>query len=180
MSKRVAIPALLLGGLLWVSSAGATMYSVVASLDGAQETPPVITLGTGSQTGTYDDVSNILTWSGSFSGLTAGTTDAHFHGPAAVGVGPAGVLVPITAAGGGDIFPLAVTSGLYSGTATLSALNETRLLSGLIYVNIHTTFRPGGEIRGQLFATAIPEPGALGMLALGLAGLARAMRRPAF
>jgi hypothetical protein len=179
MSKRVAIPILLVAGLLWVSSAGATSYTIVSLLNGAQETPPVITLGTGTLTGTYDDVSNLLTWSGSFTALTGTTTDAHFHGPAAVGAGPAGILVPITAAGGGDVFPLGVTSGSYSGTATLSELNETRLLDGLIYINIHSTFRPGGEIRGQVFATALPEPGTLGLLGigLGLAGFARARSR---
>jgi len=179
MPKRVAIPVLLLAGLFWVSSAGATSYTVVSSLDGAQETPPVITLGTGTLTGTYDDETNVLTWSGSFSALTGTTTDAHFHGPAAEGEGPAGVLVPITEAGGGDVFPLDVMAGSYSGTATLSALNETRLLDGLIYINIHSTFRPGGEIRGQVYATAVPEAGTLGLLGigLGLAGLARTRSR---
>jgi len=171
MKKSFAVLSPFVAALLVASSANALTYTITSSLDGAQETPPVITLGTGTMTGTYDDVTNILTWSGTFSALTGTTTDAHFHGPAAVGEGPAGVLVPITAAGGGDIFPLGVTSGAFSGTATLSALNETRLLSGLIYINIHSTFRPGGEIRGQVFATLVPEPAPLALLGLGLAAL---------
>jgi hypothetical protein len=175
MSKPWSIPALVVAGLLWASGAGATSYSITSTINGAQETPPVITLGTGTMTGTYDDVTNVLTWSGSFSGLNSNTTNAHFHGPAAVGVGPAGVLVAMT--GGANVFPLGVTSGSFSGSATLSAAVETHLLAGLVYVNIHSATSPGGEIRGQVFATALPEAGALGLLGIGLAALALAGRR---
>ena len=174
--RRASLVLVTLALAAFAARADATTYNVVATLDGAQETPAVATPGTGTLTGTYDDVTNVITWSGTFTGLLGTTTDAHFHGPAAIGVGPAGVLVPITAAGGGDVFPLGVTSGSYSGTATLSALNETRLLDELIYINIHSTFRTGGEIRGQLIATVIPEPGTLALLALGLSALAAGVR----
>jgi len=91
MTKSIPwLLALACAGLFAATSASATSFSLTALLDGAQETPPVITLGTGSLTGTYDDVTNALSWSGSFSSLNSGTTNAHFHGPAAPGVGPAG------------------------------------------------------------------------------------------
>jgi hypothetical protein len=166
----------LLVTLLLATSAGATSFTVSATIDGAQETPPVITPGLGTLTGTYDDGTNFLTWSGSFSGLVGTTTDAHFHGPAAVGVGPAGVVFSITAAGG-DIFPLGVTAGPFSGTHVLSAAHESALLSGLLYVNIHSTFKPGGEIRGQVYAVPVPEPSTVALLAFGMLALARLGRR---
>jgi len=71
-------------------------------------------------------------------------------------------------------FP-AVTSGLYSNTYTFTAAQETHLLSGLMYVNIHTSAFPGGEIRGQLLL--IPEPGAGMLFGLGTAALVAFARR---
>ena len=168
------VPLLAAALALAASPAAATSFNLAASHDGAQETPPVVTAGTGSMSITYDDVTNLLTWTGSFSGLTGTTTDAHFHGPAAPGAGPAGVQVA-TNAGSGDIFPLGVTSGAFSGSASITATQGADLLAGLWYHNIHSTFKTGGEIRGQVLL--VPEATTFGLLVLGLAGLGWTGRR---
>jgi len=174
MGARLLAFAVLPLSLLLAGGANATSFTLAAMLDGLQV--PVVTLGNGTLTGTYDDVTNALTWSGSFSGLTTGTNAAHFHGPAAPGVN-AGIQVSMT--GGSNVFPLAVTSGSFSGSATITDTQEADLLAGLWYVNIHTTMFPNGEIRGQVAAVPVPEPPVIGLLALGLAGLVWTGRRRA-
>jgi len=154
------------GALVLALAAGpaqATVYTLSAFLDGLQEVPPVATPATGFGDLAYDDASNELTWSISYSDLIGTLTAAHFHGPAAVGVNAA-VQIPITENVG-------TTSGVLDGMAVLSEVQEADLLAELWYVNIHTTFRPGGEIRGQLTIESVPEPGLLGLLGLGLAAL---------
>jgi hypothetical protein len=91
----------------------------------------------------------------------------HFHGPALPGAN-AGVQVNVGA-----------ISGLASpsiGSATLSATQESQLLSGQWYLNVHSALSPGGEIRGQV--NVIPEPGTLALVALGVVAIALQRRRP--
>lgn len=132
-------------------------------IDGLQEVPPVATPGLGQATITLDTVTGNVNVSGTFSDLIGNTTAAHVHGLAGPGVN-AGVLFGLT-------IDLGVTSGSFTGMGTLSGPNIQGMLDGLTYINIHTTFRPGGEIRGQI----VPAPGAAGVLAL--AGVAACRRR---
>jgi hypothetical protein len=135
-------------------------YSVV--MTGAQEVPPVATAGLGTCIVTLDDVSGVVTVSGSFSGLTTSATLAHVHGLAGAGAN-AGILITLSETGG--------TSGSVSGSGTLSPANVTGMLGGLTYLNIHTTMHAGGEIRGQITAS-VPSMSwywviALAVIALG-------------
>lgn len=102
--------------------------------------------GTGTITGTYDSVTNIITYTINFSGLSSNTTAAHFHGPAFPGTNAAVVKEHRG-------FPLGVTSGTLSSKDTLTQAQETDLLAGKWYSNIHTTNFPAGEIRAQIFFT---------------------------
>lgn len=150
--------------LLLAPRAGATVHNLTASLDGLQETPPVATPGWGSATMTLDDVSNMFTLTGSFQNLIGTANNAHVHGPAAPG-SPAGVLFGIT-------FDVGVSSGSFSFNGAITPTQTQTILDGLAYINIHSTFRPGGEVRGQI----VPEPATALLLVTGAGAMLR--RRP--
>lgn len=113
---------------------------VPIQLDGASEVPSVSTPATGS--GFLTMIGPRLYYRISYSGLTANATAAHIHGPAAT-TNSAGVLVGLATPTG--------TDGVISGWVTLTPLQLHYLLSGLTYVNIHSSANPGGEIRGQIW-----------------------------
>jgi hypothetical protein len=113
--------------------------SYTASLNGAAETPPTTSSGTGF--GTLSLVGNQLFWTVTYTGLSSDAIASHVHGPAAVGT-PAGVLFSIGNPTG--------TSGTLTGTQVLTTDELDDLLNGLTYVNVHTTTNNGGEIRGQI------------------------------
>lgn len=132
-----------------------------ASMTGGQETPAVTTTATGSFSATLDQSTNIMTYTLSFTGLGTNATLAHIHGPAAVGVGPAGVLVNFDEAASARTITLGAISGTGSGTinlapsavitATVDGDSLRKLFDlGLLYVNIHSVTNGGGEIRGQI------------------------------
>ncbi|HXQ83467.1 MAG TPA: CHRD domain-containing protein [Xanthobacteraceae bacterium] len=124
--------------LAFASPSFAETVKFKADLKGSSEVPPNQATGSGSVTASYDTASKVLTWDGSYSGLSGPATAAHFHGPADPGKN-AGVAVPITPA----------TSPLH-GTATLNDAQASDLMGGRWYVNIHTEANKGGELRGQL------------------------------
>ncbi len=167
--KNTMSVAVILGLLALPTWSQAASYSLFATLEGSQEVPVNASPGTGTGSMLYDDVTKQFSWDISFSGLSAGTTASHFHGPAEPGVN-AGVLVTIPLG-----TSLGETSGNLIGMATLTAAQETQLLSNLWYINIHTTAFPGGEIRGQV--QVVPLPAAVWLLGSGVLGLAGLMRR---
>jgi hypothetical protein len=146
------------------ADADAAVVTWTSSLSPLNEVPPVLdSTGSGMAHGELDTISNVLSWSLSWTGLTGQPAAAHFHGPAPVGVN-AGVLVNI-----GNI------SGLNSpsvGSVVVSEDVEAALLGGLLYINVHTQSFPGGEIRGQVAPVPLPASAALLLGAFGAAGLA--------
>lgn len=119
---------------------------VNGTFSGAQEVPANTSAATGTVVGSYDQRSGLLGIKIAYSGLTANTTLAHIHRA------PAGANGPVQI----DFVPLGFTLGAQSGTfSKIIFLNSTQaadLLAGNLYVNIHSTTFPGGEIRAQLNA----------------------------
>jgi hypothetical protein len=161
-------------------------YGVV--LNGPSESPPQPSPGTGLAEVDVDTVANTLHVQVTFSGLLGTTSASHIHSPtAAPFTGTAGVA---TTSPTFPNFPLGVTSGSYDMTFNLlqsttynapflaangnsPAAAEAALLasfaSGTSYLNIHTSFAPGGEIRGFLTPLGpgqipgVPEPSSLAL-----------------
>jgi hypothetical protein len=135
----------------------------------------------------------VLTITGSFTGLTGNTTVAHIHCCVATPrTGNVGVATQTPSFIG---FPVGVTNGVFnlildldlasSYNASFVTANtnvagaKAALLAGMSngrsYFNIHSTFAPGGEIRG--FVEVVPEPSTYALMATGLLGLGLTVRR---
>jgi hypothetical protein len=171
--------------------ASAATIVFFTTMDGPSETPPVASPGTGWARATFDDVALTMHVEAMFEDLVGTTTVAHIHCcTAEPGTGNVGVATqPGTFLG----WPVDVNSGSYENSfdmsvaasytaAFLTANGGTAegafagLLAGLEagrgYFNVHTSFAPGGEIRGFLARVApVREPGSLALLGLGLLGV---------
>jgi hypothetical protein len=155
-------------------SANASTLTFDATLLGTNENPANASLGTGFITAVLNDVTNALSVSENFSGLTAGVTVTGIHCCAASN-GNAPFALNFVSSG----FPTGVTSGTFSHTFNLSsdligfsaAAFIANLEAGLTYADIVDTNFPAGEIRGQLLLAPVPLPAALPLFATGLGTL---------
>lgn len=189
---RVLLAASAAAAFGMVSTAAANIYHYTANMDGPSESPPNGSLGVGFAQVDIDTLLNTMRVQQTFSGLTGTTTASHIHSATAVPfTGTAGVATQIPSFSG---FPLGVTSGTMDTTFDMtlaSSYNPSFMAAhggtpagaaaflfqsihdGTAYVNIHTSFAGGGEIRG--FLVQVPAPGAA--MLLGIGGLAAARRR---
>lgn len=176
--------------------ANAAILTFQAPLTGTAENPDVVTPGTGLVRVDVDDVANTIRVRTYWSGLIGDTIASHIHCCTTPDLNVGVAVGPGTLPG----FPLGVKSGWYdvtldllaAGTYTAAFLNNAvfggggtvpgarnaiiaGLNNGRAYYNIHTVTFPGGEIRGQL--SAVPEPGAWGMLIAGFAAAGTVLRR---
>lgn len=121
---------------LGADAARADLAVYTTALTGASEVPPNASPAVGIATLTVDTETLIGTYTLQFSGLTSAQTAVHFH-TAAVGVnGPVAFGLPLGS-------PIA-------GTWNLTAPQYASLAEDSIYLNVHSTTFPGGEIRGQM------------------------------
>jgi len=109
----------------------------MAMLSGAEEVPALTTTASGMLDGVFNKDTKILNYTITYSGITP--TAWHIH-KAAKG------------ANGGVVFNFgsSFSSPFKSATVALTADQETDLMAGNYYVNMHSAKSASGEIRGQL------------------------------
>jgi hypothetical protein len=198
MNQRTWIAGSLLA-FAFVFPAAAHPVTFVGTLSNAGEAPqPIPSPDTGSFTVVFDDDTFTMAVQATFSGLSGDTTASHIHCcTAAPGLGNAGVATQVPTFVN---LPLGVRSGSFSQTldmtlasswnpafinanggtvASAFAALSTGINAGDAYLNIHTQFAPGGEIRGFLQAAPVPEPETWAMMLAGLGVVGAAVRRRA-
>jgi hypothetical protein len=114
-----------------------------ADLSADEESAVTESPGVGRVDFTLDRATLNFKWTLSYRGLTSPPTAAHIHGPGSPG-GEAGILL--------DLAPKGLSSGV-AGTTTLNDGLLAYLVQDRMYVNLHTTKYPGGELRGQIQKT---------------------------
>lgn len=121
-------------------------YTISGNSSGSQMNPSNTSTASGTLTGSYNASTNLLTYNIGWNSLTTAAGLVQIYGGAAAG------------ANGTLLFPVAITTpgttGTASGSITLTDAQETNLLAGTTYYTISSTTYPGGEIRGQIVATA--------------------------
>jgi hypothetical protein len=135
--RSLILPFLFCAGGFSTTASAQTVFTFLARLDGAQETPPVPTAAVGLGVVTIDTVSNVIQFRVSYAGLSSNEVAAHIHGFSPPGV-PSGVIVTLT---GGTP---------KCDQANFSEAQQANYLAGLSYFNIHSANFTGGEIRGQI------------------------------
>lgn len=141
LSSLLLLAAAMLSGCSGIKPADdlSHLLTFTTQLRGANEVPPVSSIGSGQVDAVLNKDSNLLRWKLSYANLSGPATAGHFHGPAAIGAN-ARVVLPFP----GQMAPV------MEGSATLTAAQVADLVAGRWYANIHTAAHPGGELRGQM------------------------------
>ena len=151
---------------VFATSQGQVYYG---TLSGAIEVPANNSAGAGKTVITING--NLMQVHITFSGLTGTTTASHIHAPTAVPLSPTSTAGVATTTPTFTDFPLGVRAGTYDHTFDMTLASsynpayvtanggtpalafvalKTAIAAGKSYLNVHTSFAPGGEIRGFL------------------------------
>jgi hypothetical protein len=137
------------------AQAQAQTYTFTAALHGGNEVPGVVTGAAGTGTVTLNAATNVVTYRIDVYNMPVGTTASHFH------VGAPGVSGPVVV--NFTVVPNISNDFAITGTASAADLVPRAaqginswedfvqaLMLGNIYMNVHSTANPGGELRGQV------------------------------
>ena len=175
MRRRTAVLTIALlatiGVTLSFADGGRRLRNLGARLSGYQEVPALSTTGNAEFSARISRDESQIDWKLSYADLEGEITQSHIHfnaralnGPVVVffctnlGNGPAGTQTcpPAPATIEGTITAADVGAG--AAAVGLEAGNLAELIdairAGATYVNVHTTLRPGGEVRGQIGAAS--------------------------
>lgn len=157
----------LAAGIALITGTASAQTTFQAFLSGLGENPPNASPGTGFGTVVLNAAQNQITVNESWSGLVATASASHIH------TGALGVNGPVT-------FPFSGVPGATAGaipqqTFAINPAQVAALFAGNMYMNVHTSAFPGGEIRSQL--QVVPEPGSVALISLGALGLTVLARR---
>ena len=154
---------LIIGTALFVTAAAHAQSSLPtfgARLSGFHETPSIFTPATGTFEGSIDTGKQELSYTLTYSGLSAPVTVAHIH---FAEKHVAGAIIAFLCGGGGK--PACPQEGPVTGTITAADVIAVdaqgvpanafdalvaAIVSASAYANVHTTAHPAGEIRGQI------------------------------
>jgi hypothetical protein len=171
--KTLSVLAGAVMALAAATPASALVYTFAANMNGPNE--PSASTGFGTALVTFDDAAYSVGVSELWAGLSGPVTGNHIHSPTAVagtGTGPIAL--------GFNNVPALATGGYFNAfTLTPSAFSTllTATQAGKSYVNMHTSANPGGEIRGFLVSTPVPEPGTYALMLAGAAALGFVVRK---
>ena len=138
------------------SQAQAQTITFNAQLSGGNEVPPVVTGSAGTAVVTWNTTAKTGTYRVDVYNMPVGTTASHIHVGAHNVGGPVVVNFAVPAGGISNDFALSGTFACSDVVARAAqGINscedfEQALLLNNMYVNVHSTANPGGEIRGQL------------------------------
>src|SRR6266481_5687618 len=159
MKKRITTLALAAAFSTGIASAQTTYQAI---LTGSQEVPANASPATGFGTVVLNAAGTQITVDENWMNLTSAATASHIHGPAGVGTN-ASVLFPFSGV------PAATSGTIPEQTFSITPTQMGYLQNGLLYMNVHDSIFPGGEIRGQLLL--VPEPSTVALLGLSAGGI---------
>ena len=113
-----------------------------ALLRGYKEVGPNTSAATGTAKVVLNDAEDTITVDATFSGLVSNATAGHIHDQEAGVNGP--IVFPFSGV------PAATSGSIPQQTFAITPAQVVELKAGGLYVNIHSSTFPGGEIRGQL------------------------------